>query len=61
MTSPLQYSAECVNKHGLKHEAVITMMITTWLCWCSTVDFYENILKQILDAGMKLPLCFKDK
>ena len=24
--SNLQYSAECVNKHGLKHEAVITMM-----------------------------------
>ena len=60
--SNLQYSAECVNKHGLKHEAVITMMDLPPGCvGAHTVDFYENILKQILDAGMKFTsLCFKD-
>lgn len=60
--SNLQYSAECVNKHGLKHEAVITMMDLPPGCvGAHTVEFYENILKQILDAGMKFTsLCFKD-
>ena len=60
--SNLQYSAECVNKHGLKHEAVITMMDLPPGCvGAHTVDFYENILIQILDAGMKFTsLCFKD-
>ena len=60
--SNLQYSAECVNRHGLKHEAVITMMDLPPGCvGAHTVDFYENILKQILDSGMKFTsLCFKD-
>ncbi len=60
--SNLQYSAECVNKHGLQHEAVITMMDLPPGCvGAHTVDFYEKILKQILDSGMKFSsLCFKD-
>lgn len=60
--SNLQYSAECVNKHGLQHEAVITMMDLPPGCvGAHTVDFYEKILRQILDSGMKFSsLCFKD-
>ena len=60
--SNLNYSAECVNRHGLKHEAVITMMDLPPGCeGAHTVEFYEKILKQILDSGMKFSsLCFKD-
>jgi|TARA_B100000131_G_scaffold117769_1_gene114741 pyruvate carboxylase subunit B len=60
--SNLQYSAECVNKHGLKHEAVITMMDLPPGCeGAHTVEFYEKILRQILDSDMKFSsLCFKD-
>ena len=60
--SNLSYSAECVNRHGLKHEAVITMMDLPPGCeGAHTVEFYEKILKQILDSGMKFSsLCFKD-
>ena len=60
--SNLSYSAECVNKHGLKHEAVITMMDLPPGCeGAHTVEFYEKILKQILDSEMKFSsLCFKD-
>ena len=60
--SNLEYSAECVNKHGLQHEAVITMMDLPPGCvGAHTVDFYEGILRQILDSGMKFnSLCFKD-
>ena len=60
--SNLEYSAECVNKHGLQHEAVITMMDLPPGCvGAHTVDFYESILRKILDSGMKFnSLCFKD-
>ena len=60
--SNLQYSAECVNKHGLQHEAVITMMDLPPGCvGAHTVDFYEKILRQILESDMKFSsLCFKD-
>ena len=60
--SNLIYSSECVNRHGLKHEAVITMMDLPPGCvGAHTVEFYEKILKQILDSGMKFSsLCFKD-
>ena len=60
--SNLSYSAECVNRHGLKHEAVITMMDLPPGCeGAHTVEFYEKILKQILDSEMKFSsLCFKD-
>ena len=60
--SNLSYSAECVNKHGLQHEAVITMMDLPPGCeGAHTVEFYEKILRQILDSGMKFSsLCFKD-
>ena len=60
--SNLSYSAECVNKHGLQHEAVITMMDLPPGCeGAHTVEFYEQILKQILESGMKFSsLCFKD-
>jgi len=60
--SNLQYSAECVNKYGLQHEAVITMMDLPPGCvGAHTVDFYEKILRQILESDMKFSsLCFKD-
>ena len=39
--SNLSYSAECVNRHGLKHEAVITMMDLPPGCeGAHTVEFY---------------------
>lgn len=60
--SNLEYSAECVNRHGLSHEAVITMMDLPPGCvGAHTVEFYEKILRQILDSGIKFnSLCFKD-
>ena len=60
--SNMQYSAECINKHGLKHEAVITMMDLPPGCvGAHNAEFYEKILRQILDSGIKFSsLCFKD-
>ena len=60
--SNMQYSAECINKHGLKHEAVITMMDLPPGCvGAHNAEFYEKILRQILDSEIKFSsLCFKD-
>ena len=58
----LAYSASCVKKHGMNHEAVITMMDLPPGCkGAHDVAFYEKTLRNILDAGIEFDsLCFKD-
>jgi len=58
----LAYSAECIKRHGLNHEAVITMMDLPPGCkGAHDVGFYEKTLRNMLDAGIEFDsLCFKD-
>ena len=58
----LAYSAECIQRHGLQHEAVITMMDLPPGCkGAHDVGFYEKTLRNMLDAGISFDsLCFKD-
>jgi pyruvate carboxylase subunit B len=58
----LEYSAQCIKKYGLKHEAVVTMMDLPPGCeGAHDVAFYENTLRQILDSGLPYDsICFKD-
>jgi len=58
----LAYSAECIKRHGLQHEAVITMMDLPPGCkGAHDVGFYEKTLRNMLDAGISFDsLCFKD-
>jgi len=58
----LAYSAECIKRHGLNHEAVITMMDLPPGCkGAHDVSFYEKTLRNMLDAGIEFDsLCFKD-
>jgi len=58
----LEYSAQCIKNHGLKHEAVVTMMDLPPGCkGAHDVPFYEKTLKQILDSGLPFDsICFKD-
>jgi len=58
----LAYSAECIKRHGLNHEAVITMMDLPPGCkGAHDVGFYEKTLRNMLDKGIAFDsLCFKD-
>ena len=58
----LIYSGECINRHGLKHEAVVTMMDLPPGCvGAHDVAFYEKTLREILDSGLHYDsICFKD-
>ena len=58
----LKYSGECITNHGLKHEAVVTMMDLPPGCTgAHDVAFYEKTLRDILDAGIPYDsICFKD-
>ena len=58
----LEYSAQCIKNHGLKHEAVVTMMDLPPGCeGAHDVAFYENTLRKILDSGLPYDsVCFKD-
>ncbi len=58
----LEYSAQCIKKHGLKHEAVVTMMDLPPGCTgAHDVAFYEKTLRSILDSGLPYDsICFKD-
>ena len=58
----LEYSAQCIKKHGLKHEAVVTMMDLPPGCeGAHDVAFYEKTLRGILDSGLPYDsICFKD-
>ena len=58
----LKYSGERITHHGLKHEAVVTMMELPPGCsGAHDVPFYEKTLREILDAGIPYDsICFKD-
>ncbi|EGS1448331.1 biotin/lipoyl-binding protein [Campylobacter upsaliensis] len=58
----LKFSGECITKHGLKHEIVITLMDLPPNCsGAHDVAFYEKILREILNAEIPFSsLCFKD-
>jgi pyruvate carboxylase subunit B len=58
----LQFSAQCIKNHGLKHEAVVTMMDLPPGCeGAHDVPFYEKTLRGILDSGLPYDsICFKD-
>ncbi|MDC7243418.1 MAG: biotin/lipoyl-binding protein [Sphaerochaetaceae bacterium] len=58
----LIYSGECINNHGLKHEAVITIMDLPPGCeGAHDVKFYEKTLRELLDSGLSYDsICFKD-
>ena len=58
----LEYSASCINKHGMNHEVVVTMMDLPPGCkGAHDVAFYEKTLRNILDSGIAFDsVCFKD-
>ena len=58
----LIYSGQCIRDNGLKHEVTITMMELPIGCTgAHDVDFYEKVLRNILDAGIPFDsLAFKD-
>jgi pyruvate carboxylase subunit B len=55
-------SGRSITNHGLKHEVVVTIMDLPPGCeGAHTVDFYEKILRDILDAEIPYTsVCFKD-
>jgi len=58
----LIYSGRCIAEAGLRHEVVVTMMeLPPGATGSHTPDFYESILRQILDADIPYhSVCFKD-
>lgn len=58
----LKYSSECIKKHGMNHEVVVTMMDLPPGCkGAHDVAFYEKTLRNILDSGIAFDsVCFKD-
>lgn len=58
----LKYSGERIAHHGLKHEVVVTMMdLPSGCVGAHDVEFYEKILREILDANIPYhSVCFKD-
>ena len=58
----LVYSGECIKRHGLNHEVVVTMMDLPPGCTgAHDVAFYKKTLKNILDSGLEFDsVCFKD-
>ncbi|PRM99054.1 biotin/lipoyl-containing protein [Aliarcobacter cryaerophilus] len=58
----LEYSAQCIKKYGLKHEAVVTLMDLPPNCTgAHDIPFYEKTLRNILDSGLPFDsICFKD-
>ena len=55
-------SANSIKKYGLRHEVTITMMELPYGCeGAHDADFYERVLRNILDAGIPFDsLAFKD-
>lgn len=58
----LEYSAQRIKHHGLKHEIVVTMMDLPPNCvGAHDAEFYEKCLREILDSGIEFDsVCFKD-
>lgn len=58
----LEYSAQRIKHHGLKHEVVVTMMDLPPNCvGAHDAEFYEKCLREIRDSGIEFDsVCFKD-
>jgi pyruvate carboxylase subunit B len=58
----LIYSGKCIADAGLKHQVCVTMMELPPGCeGAHDPDFYESVLRHILDAGIPYDsVCFKD-
>lgn len=58
----LIFSGRCIVEAGLQHEVVISLMgLPPGLSGAHNPDFYEGILRRILDAGIPYDkVCFKD-
>ena len=58
----LIYSGQCIVDAGLKHQVCVTLMELPPGCeGAHDADFYEQTLRQILDAGIPYDsVCFKD-
>lgn len=58
----LVYSGECITRHGLKHQVCVTLMQLPPGCeGAHDADFYEGVLRGILDAEVPFDsVCFKD-
>lgn len=58
----LDYSGRCIVDAGLRHEICITLMaLPPGVEGAHTPEFYIDVLKKILDAGIPFDsLCFKD-
>ncbi|WP_086243857.1 biotin/lipoyl-containing protein [Campylobacter devanensis] len=58
----LEYSAQRIKHHGLKHEVVVTMMDLPPNCvGAHDAEFYEKCLREILDSEIEFDsVCFKD-
>jgi pyruvate carboxylase subunit B len=58
----LIYSGQCIHDAGLRHEVVVTMMaLPPGATGAHDADFYEGVLRDILDAGIPYDsVCFKD-
>lgn len=58
----LIYSGQCIKDNGLRHEVTITMMELPIGCTgAHDADFYEKVLRNILDAGIPFDsLAYKD-
>lgn len=58
----LEYSAQRIKHHGLKHEVVVTMMDLPPNCvGAHDAEFYEKCLREIIDSGIEFDsVCFKD-
>ncbi|WP_086290454.1 biotin/lipoyl-containing protein [Campylobacter devanensis] len=58
----LEYSAQRIKHHELKHEVVVTMMDLPPNCvGAHDAEFYEKCLREILDSGIEFDsVCFKD-
>ena len=58
----LIYSGQCIVDAGLKHQVVVTLMELPPGCsGAHDADFYEGVLRQILDAEIPYDsVCFKD-
>jgi len=55
----LEYSAQCIKKYGLNHEAVVSMIDLS--SNSDEIAFYEKTLRDILDSGLPFDsICFKD-
>jgi len=58
----LVYSGKCITNAGLKHQVCVTMMELPPGCnGAHDPDFYESVLRRILDADIPYDsVCFKD-